>query len=79
MAGLAVVDVETTGLNPATDRIIEIGVVTLDERGNVEGEWTSLINPECPVSAQFVHGITDDDVRGDGTGETRRKDGANQR
>lgn len=62
MAGFAVVDVETTGLNPATDRIIEIGVVTLDERGNLEGEWTSLINPERPVSAQFVHGITDDDV-----------------
>ena len=62
MAGFAVVDVETTGLSPANDRIIEIGVVTLDARGEFEGEWSSLINPHRPVTAQFVHGISDDDV-----------------
>lgn len=62
MAGFAVVDVETTGLSPADDRIIEIGVVSLDSRGEFEGEWSSLVNPHRPVAAQFVHGISDDDV-----------------
>ncbi len=62
MAGFAVVDVETTGLNPAYDRIIEIGIVALDEQGEFLEEWTSLVNPLRPVTAQFVHGISDDDV-----------------
>lgn len=62
MAGFAVVDVETTGLSPANDRIIEIGIVTLDSRGEFEAEWSSLVNPHRPVTAQFVHGISDDDV-----------------
>ena len=31
--GFAVVDVETTGLNPRTDRILEIGIVTADGSG----------------------------------------------
>ncbi|MFT0847950.1 3'-5' exonuclease [Actinomycetaceae bacterium L2_0104] len=64
MAGFAVVDVETTGLNPSSDRIIEIDVVALDAEGEFEDEWTSLVNPLRPVAAQFVHGISDDDVAG---------------
>lgn len=62
MAGFAVVDVETTGLSPVTDRILEIGVVLLDKRGQFVGEWSSLVNPLRPVAAEFIHGITDDDV-----------------
>src|SRR6185295_13239164 len=40
---LAFVETETTGLDPARDRVIEIGVVTVDS-GRAE-EWTTLINP----------------------------------
>ncbi len=61
-AGFAVVDCETTGLSPSRDRIIEIGVVLLDDSGGAEGEWSSLVNPGRPVSAQFIHGLSDDDV-----------------
>src|SRR3982751_2170523 len=41
--GLAFVDLETSGLSPARDRITEIGVVTVDDGG--EHEWTTLVNP----------------------------------
>ena len=40
------VDTETTGLDPAVDRIIEIGVVTVD--GGAVDEWTTLLNPRTP-------------------------------
>lgn len=60
--GFAVIDVETTGLRPTHDRILEIGVVLLDNRAIVQGEWSSLVNPGIPVEATFIHGITDDDV-----------------
>lgn len=33
-----------------------------DSRGEFEAEWSSLVNPHRPVTAQFVHGISDDDV-----------------
>ena len=39
---LAFVDVETTGLSPAENRVAEIGVVTVDEDGHVE-TWTELL------------------------------------
>ena len=40
---LAFVDVETTGVDPRTNRITEIGVVTVD--GDQVEEWTTLVNP----------------------------------
>jgi DNA polymerase-3 subunit epsilon len=60
----AVVDVETTGLRPSTDRIIEIGVVRLDDRGREIGAWTTLIDPERDIGPTRIHGITTRDVRG---------------
>ena len=60
--GYAVVDVETTGLSPVRDRIVEIGVVLLDESGDPEGEWQSLVNPLRGMRAIFVHGLTNADV-----------------
>lgn len=37
-------DLETTGLNPKRDRIIEVGAVKV-HRGEVAGEFQSLVNP----------------------------------
>jgi len=48
---VAVLDVETTGLSPKTDRIIELGVVLLDDRGEVEAEFETLLNPVRVVVA----------------------------
>src|SRR5688572_27150853 len=54
---LAFVDLETTGLSPTSDRITEIGIVTVD--GNEVTEWTTLVNPGRRVSrdAQLYNGI----------------------
>lgn len=58
-AGFAVVDVETTGLDAATDRIIEIGCAITDAAGRVEKTWHSLINPGIAIGNSDIHGITD--------------------
>jgi len=47
---LAFVDVETTGLAPHSDRVTEIGVVTVDEGG--VREWCSLVNPGRVAAAR---------------------------
>src|SRR5258708_16447200 len=46
---LAFVDLETTGGNPAYDRITEIGIVRV-RNGELIEEWSTLVNPECPIS-----------------------------
>ena len=55
-------DLETTGLNPLTDGIVEIAIV--DQAGGVV--LNQLVNPGLPIPrrASAVHGITDDDVAG---------------
>lgn len=60
----AVVDVETTGLNPMNERVIEIGVLQLNGALEVEREWSTLVNPEQHVKASRVHGLFDADVAG---------------
>ena len=52
---LIFVDLETTGANFANDRIIEIGFVEVDQDG--AREWSSLVNPDRPVS-DFITGLT---------------------
>ncbi|HCS62115.1 MAG TPA: DNA polymerase III [Microbacterium sp.] len=61
--GCAVIDLETTGFSPARgDRIVEVGVVLVDDSGAVEGEWTTLVNPQRDVGATRIHGIRASDV-----------------
>lgn len=61
-AAYAVVDVETTGLDRAHDRVLEIAIIQLDEGLNQVGHWRCLVNPQRPASAVEIHGITDDDL-----------------
>lgn len=58
----AVIDVETTGLSPRADRILELAVVRVDAGGGVLDEWVTRFNPEGPVGATHIHGISDADV-----------------
>lgn len=59
-ARLAVVDVETTGLDPEASRVVECAIVTCSGRGEVLEEWSSLITfPGIEeIGANWLHGIT---------------------
>jgi len=61
---LAIFDLETTGLNVATDRIVEISVAKIMPDGKEE-VLTQRLNPGIPISNEstMIHGITDLDVR----------------
>ncbi|MFH1851672.1 MAG: 3'-5' exonuclease [Candidatus Neomarinimicrobiota bacterium] len=52
------IDVETSGLNPAGDRVIEYGAVKI-QRGEISAEATTLIDVPCCIhpQAQRTHGI----------------------
>ena len=57
-------DLETTGVNIATDRIVEISILKVHINGTEESR-TYKVNPEMPIppQASAIHGITDEDVR----------------
>lgn len=59
-------DLETTGLDPATDKIVEIAVLRIEPDGRRTSR-ARRIDPERPIppEATAVHGIGDDDVRGE--------------
>lgn len=60
---LVILDLETTGVNIATDRIVEFSALKVSPGG--AEEWLTLrLNPGIPISpeATRVHGITDEDV-----------------
>ncbi|MBU0660785.1 3'-5' exonuclease [Patescibacteria group bacterium] len=57
-------DLETTGVDPYNDRIVQIGAIQLMPDGTKkEKEW--LVNPGMPIpkSASDIHGITNDMVQ----------------
>jgi DNA polymerase III subunit epsilon len=57
-------DLETTGINVATDRIVEISWLKIDLQAN-EHSNTMLINPTIPIPKQAtdIHGISNEDVK----------------
>ena len=56
-------DLETTGINVANDRIVEISILKVFPNGNRESH-TWRVNPEMPIpeQASAVHGITNEMV-----------------
>lgn len=58
-------DLETTGLNPVENAIVEIGAV-LVENGIITKEYHQLVDPGCPMppDASAVNHITDDMLSG---------------
>ena len=61
---IAVFDIETTGVDKEKDRIVQIGVVQVDD-GEVVGEWSQRLNPGCeiPEVTTKIHGISDEMVK----------------
>lgn len=65
-----VVDTETTGFDRSGNEVIEVGMVKMNGKGEVLGEFSELYSPDKRFSdmrgtgAEDVHGITMDDVRG---------------
>jgi DNA polymerase III epsilon subunit-like protein len=47
-------DLETTGLNPKTDHIIEVAVVLFDDE-KIHEKWTTLVKPPIPIPAFTTH------------------------
>jgi DNA polymerase III subunit epsilon len=60
---IALIDVETTGRDPAIDRVIELGIV-VGRSGEVVEKHSWLVNPGQPIpeESRAVHGISDDMV-----------------
>jgi DNA polymerase-3 subunit epsilon len=56
---LIFIDLETTGPNPVSDLITEIGIVEVSATGVTS--WTTLVNPETPIPPFIQHltGISD--------------------
>lgn len=69
---LAFFDLETTGVNVASDRIVEIAILKVFPDGRIEkrpdpnnGPKRLLINPgsPIPIESSLIHGIYDEDVK----------------
>ena len=63
---LAFIDVETTGLSPYSDRIVELSILKIHPDGNKQYN-SHRVNPGIPIPAEAtaVHGIIDADVAGE--------------
>lgn len=63
---LAVVDVETSGLDPRRHHLLQVGVVVIDRSGAVLDRWSSLVAPPrrwfYRVGPTDLHGIRWRDV-----------------
>lgn len=61
---LAFIDLETTGIKVATDRIVEICILRVEPDGTSKIK-TLRINPEIPIPPEVtaIHGIRDEDVK----------------
>jgi DNA polymerase-3 subunit epsilon len=80
----AVVDVETTGINPHSDRIIELGICLFEyDRQNgriyrVLGSWEWFEDPglSIPPEIRNITGITDEMVAGHSIDDRMLREGA---
>ncbi len=61
---LVIFDIETTGTNTATDRIVQISMIKVFPNGK-EDKYNYFVNPGIPIPAEAtaVHGITDEMVK----------------
>ena len=62
----AVVDCETTGINPETDRILQLAAIVVNGEGEIVDEFETVVKPESPSDynhgAEHIHGISAEQV-----------------
>ena len=59
----AIVDLETSGLEPGNARVIEIAILLVNSKGEIQDEYATLINPgNGQVGPTFIHHITEEAV-----------------
>jgi DNA polymerase-3 subunit epsilon len=72
-----VLDLETTGLDPAADEIIEIGAIRVNRDSDIHGTFTALVKPirHIPKKITEITGISQDmvDSEGEPLGEAIRE------
>ncbi|MBK5223693.1 MAG: hypothetical protein JJE52_12655 [Acidimicrobiia bacterium] len=51
------VDLETTGLDPGASSIVELAILTTDDRGTVIDRYETMLNPLLKMQATRIHGI----------------------
>lgn len=62
-AEFAIVDLETSGLEPNSARVIEIAILLVNSKGEILEEYATLINPgNGEVGPTFIHHITEEAV-----------------
>lgn len=60
---VAIIDFETTGLTVGLDRVVEVSIVRVDPDQKPRLLLDTLVNPNRPMGATEIHGITDADVQ----------------
>jgi DNA polymerase-3 subunit epsilon len=62
----AVVDFETTGVDPTTDRIVQLAAIVVNGEGEIVEEFDTVVKPESPNNythgAEHIHGISESQV-----------------
>ena len=58
----SVIDLETTGWSPRDAEIVEVGVVQINTRGELLGEYDTLVRPQWELRQTGTHGIGAADV-----------------
>lgn len=60
---LVIIDLETTGVSPELDRIVQVAYIQVEPNGSIS-QASSLVNPGIPIppAATAVHHIKDSDV-----------------
>lgn len=58
-----IIDIETTGLDPASDKIIEVGLIRL-EQGEITEKYHTLVHPGQPLPLRIkrLTGLDDEDL-----------------
>src|SRR5258708_2533990 len=66
LADFVAFDLETTGLSPKSDRVIEVGAVRFDSDLRLQSRFEVLVDPSMPIplAVQRLTGLTDRDVVG---------------